>query len=173
MSRRDIAWSFPSGFHALGSVVVDLKRAVVPTNVRHFGLSVYSELLDIRRAGLHGYAPFFLLSLLFFLSVSFLLSPLSLSLSLYLILPLVLFSLLLSLALSHTVDLLGGGSHRCTRQVFGQYVAPDFNWIPKDPQSACFTCHSIFLSHKTFILFFILNCFKWFCILILLFIFYS
>jgi len=81
MSRRDIAWSFPSGFHALGSVVVDLKRAVVPTNVRHFGLSVYSELLDIRRAGLHGYAPFFLLSLLFFLSVSFLLSPLSLSLS--------------------------------------------------------------------------------------------
>lgn len=132
MSRRDIAWSFPSGFHALGSVVVDFKRAVVPTNVRHFELSVYSELLDIRRAGLHGYAPFFLLSLLFFLSVSFLLSPLSFSL--YLILPLVLFSLLLSLALSHTVDLLGGGSHRCTRQVFGQYVAPDFNWIPKDSQ---------------------------------------
>lgn len=44
------------------------------------------------------------------------------------------FSLLLSLALSHTVDLLGGGSHRCTRQVFDQYFAPDFNWIPKDPQ---------------------------------------
>lgn len=43
------------------------------------------------------------------------------------------FFLLLSLALSRTpVDLLGGGSDRCTRQVFGQCATPDFNLISNE-----------------------------------------
>lgn len=110
-----------SGFRAPGPVVFDSKRAVVLTDVRHFGSQAYNEPLDIRRADFTGAAcgtPFFLFP-----------SPLFLSLSLH---PLstcdVSFFLLLSLALSRTpVDLLGGGSDRCSRQVFGQCATPDFN----------------------------------------------
>lgn len=98
-------------------------RAVVPADVRHFGSQAYGELSDIRRAGLHEHGtPFFLFSLLF--SFSLFLPPLLLcrSLSLSLLSFHLSFFLLFSLALSHTpVDLLGGGSHRYTRQVFGQY----------------------------------------------------
>lgn len=108
--------TFPSGFHAPRSVFADSKRAVVPTDIRHFGSQAYSELLDIRRAGLHEHSmPCAILSFFpSFLSLSLSFSLCLSSFSLYLILPLILFSLLLSLALSHTVDLLGGGSHRYT-----------------------------------------------------------
>lgn len=59
------------------------------------------------------------------------------------------FFLLLSLALSHTpVDLLGGGSDRCTRQVFGQCAAPDFNLISDEIEvrfsKTDFRCHEIY-----------------------------
>lgn len=75
--------------------------------------------------------------------LSFSLAPLSLSLSLsfspstpYPATCDVLFFLLLSLALSHTpVDLLGGRSDRCTRQVFGQCSAPDFNLISNEVEA--------------------------------------
>lgn len=59
------------------------------------------------------------------------------------------FFLLLSLALSHTpVDLLGGGSDRCRRQVFGQCAAPDFNLISDETEVhstrlTMFRCHEI------------------------------
>lgn len=61
-----------SGFRAPGPVVFDSKRAVVLTDVRHFGSQAYNEPLDIRRADFTGAAcgtPFFLFPSPLFLSL--------------------------------------------------------------------------------------------------------
>lgn len=121
----------------------------MPTDVRHFGSQAYNEPLDIRRADFTGAAcctPFFLF-----------LSPLSSSTPYPA--TCVSFFLLLSLALSHTpVDLLGGGSDRCTRQVFGQCAAPDFNLI-SDETEVHSTQLTIFRYHKISFVF-LLFCFE-------------